>query len=157
MGSGCFPHDRGQDTNLLRIFKASFTAVSAYIARKKRHNRTVLRIDKAALPQPLALNFYVSQYARDPPSRQERRIRQLRPSPTRSLYQKSRCSAAELAPLKARTRCHYCREKGHWRQECLNRKHSMTAAVRARIKDRGGPPAAFAEVLYAISKEEDAY
>ena len=33
----------------------------------------------------------------------------------------------------------------------------MTAALRACIKDRSGTPAALAEVLHAISKEEGAY
>lgn len=75
--------------------------------------------------------FYGSRYANAPHHV---------PRPRRAAggFRKRR-SPAELAALKARTRCDHCRQKWHWCQECPNRKQSLTDAVRARTREKTAP------------------
>ena len=74
-------------------------------------------------------------------------------------FRNNRRTPEQMETRKSRTRCHYCGELGHWREECKNRDRTLADVVRARLSEKADlqPLTAFAEVLGEIVQHEDEY
>lgn len=70
---------------------------------------------------------------------------------------KHRLSASKLQQLKARTRCLSCKEIGHWRRECPNRRTPTTLLSAMLMQELEGRPDAAKIVLWVISEDDDEY
>jgi len=96
-----------------------------------------------------------SSHRHPPPTRRPPAImHETTPSPGRHKH-----TTEQLAAIKARTRCAFCNEIAHWRQECRHRQKSLSDVVKARIKEkrRDDPVVALAEVLNELTQEEEHY
>lgn len=159
-GSPILPLTGSANLTYADFHTALNTAVSAHLERTRRRNEAPAPSHGQDGPSA-AITFYGSKYAmrtnpRPMPIRTKAPRRRLSDMPIRPGAPRSRRSAAELDALNSRTRCDYCRQFGHWRQECPTRRHSLTETVRARVRGKGHDNTALAEVLFEIADTEDA-
>ena len=69
---------------------------------------------------------------------------------------KGRLSAAQLAQLKAKTRCLICRKLGRWRHECPERSNTRGRdTMMSLIQELGNSNQAVAQTLLAVSEDDD--
>lgn len=51
---------------------------------------------------------------------------------------KYRNTGQNIRDVRNNNRCLICKQKGHWKNECPNRRNSMTDVIKARVRGAGG-------------------
>jgi len=113
--------------------------------------------------QTRALVHYGSQYANRTPQlhRATPTIRQAHVDNTAGVggrstrHVRTKLTPEQILAKKANSRCANCSEIGHWWQDCIKPRRSITGAIHARVQAKGNTDKAAAQVLFQIAEEID--